>query len=96
MGTVIGPVLGAAVVFALQSLIQTLPFVAQGGRVSPGDISNIAYGLLIIAFLVTEPRGLAGLGSRLLALVRRHQGTIATEDHAVLTSSSNPLEEGNQ
>jgi branched-chain amino acid transport system permease protein len=104
MGTVYGPVLGAAVVFALPTVIQNLPFVAtQGGRVSPGDISSIAYGVLIMAFLITEPAGLAGLGSRLASLARSQRSStaietpIATQDRSkVQPSSINPLEEGNQ
>ena len=96
MGTVLGPVYGAAVVFALPNIIQTLPFISQGGRVSPGDISAMVYGVLIIAFLVTEPRGIAGVGSRVVELVRKHRSPLATEDRAVLTSSRNPLEEGRQ
>jgi branched-chain amino acid transport system permease protein len=110
IGTVYGPVLGAAVVFALPNIIQNLPFVGQGGRVSPGDISSIAYGVLIMAFLVTEPRGLAGLGDRITSLARFRRSPAATETPIIATetpiatedrskvpaSSINPLEEGHQ
>jgi branched-chain amino acid transport system permease protein len=96
MGTVIGPVLGAAVVFALPSLIQTLPFVTgdAGGGLSPGELSAIVYGLLIIGFLVVEPRGLTGLGARLAALVH-HRAAVSsdTRDRLVPASTTtNPLE----
>jgi branched-chain amino acid transport system permease protein len=57
MGTTAGPVLGSAVVFALPSLLKHLPV--------SGDLPSIAYGLLIVVFLVLEPRGLVGLAARL-------------------------------
>jgi branched-chain amino acid transport system permease protein len=52
MGTVAGPLLGSAVVFALPTLLKDLP---------GSDLSPIAYGVLIVVFLVLQPRGLAGL-----------------------------------
>jgi branched-chain amino acid transport system permease protein len=57
MGTTAGPLLGSAVVFALPSLLKDLPV--------RGDLPAIAYGVLIVAFLVLEPRGLVGLADRL-------------------------------
>jgi branched-chain amino acid transport system permease protein len=66
MGTVAGPILGSAVVFALPTLLGNLPFLPEegSGGVSVTDLSSIAYGLLIVAFLVLEPRGLVGLAER--------------------------------
>jgi branched-chain amino acid transport system permease protein len=63
MGTVAGPLLGSAVVFALPTLLKNLPFLPEeaAGGVSVSDLSSIAYGLLIVVFLVLEPRGLVGL-----------------------------------
>jgi branched-chain amino acid transport system permease protein len=63
MGTVAGPLLGSAVVFALPTLLKNLPFLPEeaAGGVSVSDLSSIAYGLLIVVFLVLQPRGLAGL-----------------------------------
>jgi branched-chain amino acid transport system permease protein len=52
MGTVAGPLLGAAVVFALPTFLKDLPV---------SELSSIAYGLLIVVFLVLQPRGLVGL-----------------------------------
>jgi branched-chain amino acid transport system permease protein len=52
MGTVAGPLLGAAVVFALPTLLKDLPV---------SELSPIAYGVLIVVFLVLQPRGLVGL-----------------------------------
>jgi branched-chain amino acid transport system permease protein len=101
MGTVIGPVLGAGVVFALPSVIQTLPVVSEGGSgsgPSPGELSAILYGLLIVLFLVVEPRGLAGLFARLGSLLRSRPAkraaiTAVPADRMVPASSTtNPLE----
>jgi branched-chain amino acid transport system permease protein len=63
MGTVAGPLLGSAVVFALPTALKNLPFLPEeaAGGVSVSDLSSIAYGLLIVAFLVLQPRGLVGL-----------------------------------
>jgi branched-chain amino acid transport system permease protein len=63
MGTVAGPLLGSAVIFALPTLLKNLPFLPEeaAGGVSVSDLSSIAYGLLIVAFLVLQPRGLVGL-----------------------------------
>ena len=73
MGTVAGPILGSAVVFALPTVLKNLPLLPDegAGGVSVSDLSSIAYGLLIVLFLVLEPRGLVGLGKRLRP-PRRH------------------------
>jgi branched-chain amino acid transport system permease protein len=73
MGTAAGPLLGSAVVFALPSVLKGLPFVPEEvtGGVSVGDLTSISYGLLIVAFLVLEPRGLVGLAGRLRSMHRR-------------------------
>jgi branched-chain amino acid transport system permease protein len=73
MGTTAGPLLGSAVVFALPSVLKTLPFVPEDGSggISVGDLTSITYGVLIVAFLVLEPRGLVGLADRLRSLFRR-------------------------
>ena len=63
MGSVAGPLLGSAVVFALPTVLKNLPFLPEeaAGGISVSDLSSIAYGLLIVAFLVLQPRGLVGL-----------------------------------
>jgi branched-chain amino acid transport system permease protein len=67
LGTTAGPVLGCAVVFALPSLLKELPLLpAEGsGGLSAGDLTSITYGLLIVAFLSLQPRGIVGIASRL-------------------------------
>jgi branched-chain amino acid transport system permease protein len=73
MGTTAGPLLGSAVVFALPSVLEGLPLIPEegSGGVSVGDLTSISYGVLIVAFLVLEPRGLVGLADRLRSLRRR-------------------------
>ena len=78
MGTVAGPLLGSAVVFALPTVLKNLPFLPEEGTggVSVSDLSSIAYGLLIVAFLVLEPRGLVGLAERAGPLRRLQARTV--------------------
>jgi branched-chain amino acid transport system permease protein len=67
LGTTAGPVLGCAVVFALPSLLKELPFLPEAGSggISAGDLTSITYGLLIVAFLSLQPRGLVGIAQGL-------------------------------
>jgi branched-chain amino acid transport system permease protein len=58
IGTLWGPVLGAAVFYAVQDYLQT----------SYPTFHLLVYGVLLILILLFEPRGLAGLAGRL----RRH------------------------
>lgn len=80
MGSLWGPVLGALFVWGLQSeldsLANALPFLQGGAHTSGipvGDAAAILYGLLLIVFLLAEPRGVVGLGHRLALLVRRRR-----------------------
>jgi branched-chain amino acid transport system permease protein len=82
IGTMYGPIMGAILIGALPQLIDkyatTLPLIssivttdpAKGSGISKGDLSVIIYALLIIVFLVFEPRGLAGLWRRVQAYFR--------------------------
>jgi len=67
LGTTAGPILGCTVVFALPSLLKELPFLPSegSGGLSAGDLTTITYGLLIVAFLSFEPRGIVGIANRL-------------------------------
>jgi branched-chain amino acid transport system permease protein len=73
MATVWGPVLGAAFVIGLPALLQNassaLPFLAAGtnnhGFVPVSDAAAIVYGVLLVVFLLLEPRGIMGLGQRI-------------------------------
>ena len=71
IGTVWGPVLGSIVIFALPSVLQSLVPQSSTGGLPLDDISSIAFGVLIIAFFVLEPRGIVGLGRRVASLWSR-------------------------
>jgi branched-chain amino acid transport system permease protein len=71
IGTVWGPVLGAIVIFALPSVLQSLVPQSGSGGLPLDDITSIGFGVLIIAFFVLEPRGIVGLGKRAAALWSR-------------------------
>jgi branched-chain amino acid transport system permease protein len=74
MASLYGPVVGALFVIGLPTLLQnhasSLPFISSGD-ISPADAAQIAFGVLLIVFLLVEPRGVVGLGARIVALFRR-------------------------
>ncbi len=87
MGSLWGPFLGALFVWGLQSeldnLAPSLPFLQGGTRttgIPVGDGAAILYGLLLILFLLMEPRGVVGLGHRVALLGRRRSARLATPD----------------
>jgi len=75
LGTIFGSILGAIFVGALPALIQeysgVLPGVATeaggDGFISVFALNQAIFGLLIVLFLVFEPRGLAGIWFRVKA-----------------------------
>jgi branched-chain amino acid transport system permease protein len=75
MGTVFGSILGALFVGALPALIDrysaALPGVSTGiggdGFISVFALNQAVFGVLIVMFLVFEPRGLAGIWLRIKA-----------------------------
>lgn len=75
VGTIIGPVLGAVVLGALPRIIEQvsqardLPLIAgdkggSAGFLDIGSLNALIYGVLIIAFLLMQPRGLAAAWQR--------------------------------
>ena len=79
-----GPLFGAVFVIGLPSLLQrpevsgVLPFITPPsnpgqGFISATDAASILFGLLLIIFLLLEPRGVAGLVQRFLLLARRQR-----------------------
>ena len=71
IGTVWGALLGSVFISGLPAVLDhfsdSLPFLqhsAGGGGLYVGDATNLAYGVLIVLFLVVEPRGLIGLVAR--------------------------------
>jgi branched-chain amino acid transport system permease protein len=74
-----GPPLGALFVVGLPALLTqlsgSLPFLTTGsninGVISPTDASSIVYGVVLVVFLLVEPRGVVGLVARVGALLQR-------------------------
>lgn len=70
MGTVGGPVLGALFVTGVPRLVEqvsgAIPFVAEGtGRgLTVAQLNQLLFGVLIVVFVVVEPRGLVALVTR--------------------------------
>jgi branched-chain amino acid transport system permease protein len=85
MGSLWGPLLGALFVWGLQSgldnLANALPFL-QGGTHTSGipvaDAAATVYGLLLILFLLLEPRGVVGLVHRAALLAQRRRALAST------------------
>jgi branched-chain amino acid transport system permease protein len=88
-GTVAGPVIGAIVVTEVPYLISLV------AGASSGDLpywQTIAYGLLVMVFLVAEPGGIVKLITRLGALIQRvpNRGTGSTSQPASLSVPVGP------
>lgn len=71
-GSLVGAVLGGAIVFGLPLMIPLITQSGSGAVVSddaftPIVITNFIFGALIVLIILFEPRGLAGLGRRLVA-----------------------------
>lgn len=78
MATTYGPVFGAVFVVGLPVLLQnnagSLPLIQDstaGGGISAGNAATLVFGVILIVFLLFEPRGVVGLTARLSALYRR-------------------------
>jgi branched-chain amino acid transport system permease protein len=66
MATLWGPVLGALFVIGLPALLQELSgSTPLFGVLQPTDAAAIVYGVLLIVFLIAEPRGVVGLVERI-------------------------------
>jgi branched-chain amino acid transport system permease protein len=69
-GTIFGPILGALLIGGLPSIVdrvvEDVDFITDVGLTAP-ELSQLLYGLLLVAFLVLEPRGLAGIWVRIKA-----------------------------
>lgn len=70
IGTVWGAVLGSIFIIGLPAAMthysDSIPFLqhSSGGGIAVGDATNLMYGVLIVVFLVAEPRGVIGLVAR--------------------------------
>ncbi|MGA7120601.1 MAG: branched-chain amino acid ABC transporter permease [Polyangiaceae bacterium] len=73
MGNLVGSFLGAAFMLLLPLAMSRAAAACFGGAVDQGSIENykkIVFGVLIVVFLVKEPRGLAQIGKTLLGRIR--------------------------
>jgi branched-chain amino acid transport system permease protein len=79
LGTIYGPLLGALFVGSMPRVIEeysdAIPGVASGSRgdgfITVFALNQVLFGLLIIGFLMLEPRGLAALGRRVGIRIKR-------------------------
>lgn len=77
LGSTYGPLLGSIFVIGLPQLLQnyagSLPFIQNGSGtgsgIAPSDASTLLFAVLLVVFLIVEPRGLVGWGTRLGRLV---------------------------
>lgn len=72
LATITGSIMGAIFVVMLPKLVNALtgflpidPGVGQGGLLNVFELQTIIFGVLIVVFLIAEPRGLYGLWIRL-------------------------------
>lgn len=91
MGSLWGPLLGSIFVVGLPALLQneaaSLPFLAGGTRstgIPVTDATDMLYGVLLVVFLLLEPRGIVGLAHRIGSLVRRRRA--APKEPGVVTA----------
>ena len=77
IGTIFGSVIGALFAGAIPQLVKqysgSIPFIEQeagGGGLTVFQLNQILFGLLIIFFLIVEPRGLAAVWLRVKAYFR--------------------------
>lgn len=85
LGSVYGPVLGAVFVGSMPRVIEeyssSIPGVSSGagddGFITVFALNQVLFGVLIIGFLIAEPRGLTALARRVAARVNRSSATPA-------------------
>jgi branched-chain amino acid transport system permease protein len=84
IGTVWGALLGSVFITGLPAILEhysdTIPFLqhtAGGTGLAVGDATTLAYGVLIVLFLVAQPHGLIGVVAR-ISRIRPHRRSIAS------------------
>lgn len=65
VGTIAGPIIGALFIIPMEELANSLLSGKSAG------ISQMAYGLLLIIFILLEPRGLMALGQKIMRKFRK-------------------------
>jgi branched-chain amino acid transport system permease protein len=85
MASLWGPILGALFVTMVPVIVDlfadSLPFVQHGGTdgMSATDLSLMLYGLMIVIFLLAEPKGLIAILRRTRRMIRRSSGRPVAE-----------------
>lgn len=69
VATISGPIIGAAFVVLMPRLVQayagSIPLIGSGDLLSVQQLEGILFGILIVLFLILEPRGLYGMWLRM-------------------------------
>jgi len=71
IGTLWGPVVGAIVYYVVDNRLSTTELVLGTQRISLSGFTLLLYGLLLVGIILAEPRGLMGIGERLIKRFRR-------------------------
>ena len=71
IGTLWGPVVGAIVYYVVDNRLSTTELVFGTQRISLSGFTLLLYGLLLVGIILAEPRGLMGIGERLIKRFRR-------------------------
>lgn len=94
IGTVWGALLGSVFISGLPAILDrysdSVPFLqhsAGGSGLNVGDATDLVYGVLIVVFLVVEPRGLIGVVARIARALSPHRPP------ATATISASPVTE---
>ncbi|MCA1554398.1 MAG: branched-chain amino acid ABC transporter permease, partial [Chloroflexi bacterium] len=75
IGTLWGPVLGAIVYYVVDNRLSTTTLTVFGQSLSLTNFTLLLYGLLLVAIILAEPRGLIGIGERILRRFTRQAPT---------------------
>ena len=101
LGSVPGAVVGALLVYGLPQVLALatagsgLFSTTGGGGLTPVILTQFAYGAAIVALVLFEPRGLAGIGRRLQGAVSARRA--APTDHPTDESPSpEPSQDGDR
>ncbi|HET6314844.1 MAG TPA: branched-chain amino acid ABC transporter permease [Chloroflexota bacterium] len=71
IGTLWGPVLGAIVYYVVDNRLSTTELDLLGQRIALTNFTLLLYGTLLVAIILAEPRGLVGIGARVIKRLAR-------------------------
>jgi branched-chain amino acid transport system permease protein len=70
IGTLWGPVLGAIIYFTINDRLSTMTIAVLGQELALTRFNLLLFGVLLVAIILGEPRGLVGLGERVWKRLR--------------------------